>query len=669
MSAGIRRRLAAAVSAAVCAAVIGVLAPPSAHAIPAYNPGPIAFGTGYTPNWTIVDINTHQRRTVTPSGGGFNASMDVTYVKYSPNAQQVAFLTGDPVTNENSRLWVASADGANAHPIASGATGPIAWSPDGTQILYGADGIQAIPVDGRTPPKLVIAPPDPRCSTEGPSRVTSHNTVFFWQDCQAEGGRLLLGFLYAFSPGGVPWATSFRYPVFPGFSVAPDGSRIARVAPNGNELWVTVQQIGDENTLAYSYGTAHEVLRVGPVDFGLSDELAIASQSTDGNKRYNEIQVVANRLYPTPRTIVSDFAGDDSHPITFLDWLNGSSNLPVRPIADRIGGTDRIATAIDASQWAFDTRGAPGRRATVAVLARDDLYPDALVGTALAIQRGGPLLLTSGRSLDPRVGLELARVLSPGSTVYLLGGPAALSPGIADQVQQLGYHPLRLGGRDRYDTAVLVDTAIPSVNIKATLVATGTNFADALTASVAAGQDRYSLYSGASNPAGSVVLLTDGATLPAATLAYINGHGGPLYAVGGPAAAALRSTGRPAGSWTALVGSDRYDTAAKVATSALYGNGAPGRYTMAAITTGTDFPDAMSGGALAGSQDAPLLLAGPGGLSPAENAILRNGHRSDIAVIGGPAAVSDHVLASAADVAFGPYAWDTFTNRAAPPLR
>lgn len=205
------------------------------------------------------------------------------------------------------------------------------------------------------------------------------------------------------------------------------------------------------------------------------------------------------------------------------------------------------------------------------------------------------------------------------------------------------------------------------------LLATGTDFPDALTAGVAAGQERFSLYRwGPSN--GGVVLLTDGSTMPLATLNYLNNaqqdpaHPS-IYAIGGPAAAALRSAVPWWTNRTALVGTDRYDTAAKVATSALYGNGAPGRYTMATITTGLNFPDAMSGGALAGSQGAPLLLAGSAGLSPAENAILRSGHLSDVAVVGGPTAVADRIFSAVADTAFGAHTWDAYTNRAAPPLR
>ena len=54
----------------------------------------------------------------------------------------------------------------------------------------------------------------------------------------------------------------------------------------------------------------------------------------------------------------------------------------------RLGGADRIATAIVLSQDVWDADDA-----TSVVLARADTYPDALVGVPLAHARGGPLLL------------------------------------------------------------------------------------------------------------------------------------------------------------------------------------------------------------------------------------------------------------------------------------
>src|SRR2546426_647406 len=82
---------------------------------------------------------------------------------------------------------------------------------------------------------------------------------------------------------------------------------------------------------------------------------------------------------------------------------------------------------------------------------------------------------------------------------------------------------------------------------------------------------------GPAPPAGGVVLLPEDPNLPTATSAYLNTltpSTSATYVVGGPAATALD---RSLPGWpnvTRLVGVDRFDTAARVATSALFSNGA-----------------------------------------------------------------------------------------------
>ena len=103
----------------------------------------------------------------------------------------------------------------------------------------------------------------------------------------------------------------------------------------------------------------------------------------------------------------------------------------------------------------------------------------------------------------------------------------------------------------------------------------------------------------------------NGASLPAVTAAYLTAHPGTVYAVGGPAAKADPTA-------TAIVGVDRYATAADLATRFF---AAP---TLVGVATGVSFPDALSGGAQLARVDAPLLLATPTGV-PAPIVIPRPG--------------------------------------------
>ncbi|HUR48100.1 MAG TPA: cell wall-binding repeat-containing protein [Acidimicrobiales bacterium] len=262
-----------------------------------------------------------------------------------------------------------------------------------------------------------------------------------------------------------------------------------------------------------------------------------------------------------------------------------SGPVSVRTVG-RIAGADRIATAISIGDNSF----APGS-AQVAVLARHDNFPDALAGTPLAAEKGGPLLLTQPGGLDSRVGEALDRMVPDGRTVYLLGGPGALGPAVEQAVAARGYNVVRLFGNDRYETSVAIAEEVG--NPHDILLTTGTNFPDALSAGAAAGA--------LTTPA--VVVLSNGEALPPSTSAYISGNPqAQVWAVGGQAAAAA-----PAGA-QALVGANRYETSARVAERFFPSP------TFVGIASGVNFPDALAGGAHAARRGSPLLLSPPDGL-------------------------------------------------------
>ena len=215
------------------------------------------------------------------------------------------------------------------------------------------------------------------------------------------------------------------------------------------------------------------------------------------------------------------------------DGTTTDSDVPVATVGltsrvwDRLGGSDRYATAAAVSRSAFPTGGAGA-----VVLARGDAYPDALVGVPLAAARHAPLLLTHGTTLPPATLTEIRRVLPVGSTVYLLGGTDVVPASIGTQLTTLGYQTTRYAGVDRFATAVAVADALGDPST--VLLASGLNFPDALAAGPAA------------TAVHGVVLLTAGATLPPVTAAYLAAHPGTRYAIGGPAAAA-DPTAQPAG--------------------------------------------------------------------------------------------------------------------------
>jgi putative cell wall-binding protein len=313
---------------------------------------------------------------------------------------------------------------------------------------------------------------------------------------------------------------------------------------------------------------------------------------------------------------------------SFSSFAVGNGEPPTSPptpaptTLSRIAGEDRIATAVAVSKAAFPSADA----ADVVVLAHAYTYADALAGVPLAVQRRGPLLLTPESDLDPRVAGEVDRVLREGAILYILGGVHAIDASIDADLRGRGYDVRRLAGADRYETAVaIVDQGLGRP--ARVFEASGLDFPDALAAGAAAAMQ------------GAGVLLTAGVTQSPATGRYLAAFQPARFAVGGPAAAADPDA-------TALVGGDRYETATLVAAFAA------STATTIGIASGVSFPDALAGGAHAGSSAAPVLLVPPAGSLPTAVTGYLGEHAAAIdtvIVYGGPSAVPDEVASAVRD--------------------
>jgi hypothetical protein len=280
--------------------------------------------------------------------------------------------------------------------------------------------------------------------------------------------------------------------------------------------------------------------------------------------------------------------------------------------ASRCGGDDRIETAIEIASC-----GPIVGRADVALLARDDVFADALVATPLAVDLDAPLLLNPSDELDPDV---LAELDSLGAdTVVIVGGPDAISAGVESELNDEGFTTERVAGQDRYLTAV--DVAGELGNPSTILLASGQDFPDAATAGVAAAE------------AGGAVLLTMGATQSPTTQQYLDDHTiDELFAIGGPAVTADPSA-------QVVSGDDRFDTAARVAEEFF---GAPDEI---GVANAVSFPEALTGGVHIARLGGPLLLVNVDDLPAFTFDYLdaHSGSIDDAFIYGGTDVISDEV--------------------------
>ncbi|MGH8910683.1 MAG: cell wall-binding repeat-containing protein [Egibacteraceae bacterium] len=136
---------------------------------------------------------------------------------------------------------------------------------------------------------------------------------------------------------------------------------------------------------------------------------------------------------------------------SLLSSRSGSATAARGQTADRVVATASPDAALSA---ALSAAAYPDDSVSSAVLARNDIWVDALSSSTLQGELGAPLLLTSSDSLAPEVTLELERLGA--KTVYLMGGPEAFDPKVAQALTEAGYAVERVPGQSAVGNAVAV---------------------------------------------------------------------------------------------------------------------------------------------------------------------------------------------------------------------
>lgn len=288
----------------------------------------------------------------------------------------------------------------------------------------------------------------------------------------------------------------------------------------------------------------------------------------------------------------------------------------------RRSGPERVATAAAISAATFNP-GVP-----VAYIARSDAFPDALAGGPSAGLGASPILLTLTGSLPQVTADELDR-LQP-QRIVVLGGPSAIADvvltALADHTEGT---VTRLSGANRFATAAAIALDRYPDTVETVLIATGENFADALSGGPRAAVDD------------APILLVGGEVLPDETIAALESLTPQrIIVLGGPGAVSDAVAGALASyasaGVTRISGPTRFETSAAISRATFPAGGVSTAY----LATGLRFPDSLAGAPAAIVDGGPLLLVTADTIPQAVATELQRLQPGVVVILGGTGVVS-----------------------------
>lgn len=247
----------------------------------------------------------------------------------------------------------------------------------------------------------------------------------------------------------------------------------------------------------------------------------------------------------------------------------------------RLAGADRYATSLQVSKSNWQT-------SNYVFIASGKDFPDALCATPLAKKYNAPIILIDGDTLSNDTINEYKRLAV--KTVYIIGGTGVISKSVEDTTKSLGINVIRLGGKDRYETSLLVAKEL-GTSTKVALV-TGDTFPDAISVATPAALE------------GMPILLTSKDTIDARIKQFITSvKRDKVYGIGGTGVISNAVLSQFSNT-KRLSGLDRIDTNLAVVNEFLPDLNFSSMFVASAL----DFPDGLTGSAAAALSSSPVFL-------------------------------------------------------------
>ncbi len=305
----------------------------------------------------------------------------------------------------------------------------------------------------------------------------------------------------------------------------------------------------------------------------------------------------------------------------------GSAPVPAKASVERIYGQDRVNTAIAIAKATYKDK------VSKVILAASDNYPDALAGSVLAYKEKAPILLVGKNAEDQeKVIAYMKENMDSAGSVYILGGTSSVSNEMEEKVNTAGFRNIsRIGGADRYETAVKIADTIGVKEGTPVIIVSGDNYPDAISVSSTAAANGYPIFMVSKDEIPDVVKKEISAIKPSKV--YIIGLQG---AVGTGVEQQLTKASVDKTNIVRIGGQDRYETSLNVAK---YFNTSVEKVSVA---SGENFPDALAGSSYAANNKSPIILIG-NSLTEDQKTYLKNAKLNSITIFGGTGAVTTEI--------------------------
>ncbi|MFR6598444.1 MAG: cell wall-binding repeat-containing protein [Finegoldia magna] len=364
-------------------------------------------------------------------------------------------------------------------------------------------------------------------------------------------------------------------------------------------------------------------------------QLYLTANSASGSKHYDLVEfkdymAVRDQHYKpnftevkvTDKSIVATTYETDSLKVVDEVEIEKSNADTTNENVQRISGENRVQTAIEVSKKMFK------EGTNKVVLANQDNYSDVLTAAPFAKANNASLLYVSSNSISKEVMSEIARLKA--KEITIIGGEKSVDEGLKKELEKRNFKVERLSGADRYKTSAQIAAKLIDGKTTTLEIASGENYADALSLNNAAEKDK------------APILLVRVNAIDKSVEDVIKSSKASLINIAGREKSVSESTKANIkkisnATVNRIGGADRYETSILLAKYS-------GAKEVVVVASGENFADALIAAPFSAKQKGAILLTNKDKLGQNAEQFIKDTKFNKSYVIGGEKSVSEDVI-------------------------